>query len=140
LQKHGSTFTDDYAWLQDRDNPQVIAYLEAENAYARAELQHLAPLQEQIFQELRGRIQEDESSAPERRGDYFYHWRMQPGQQYRLFCRKHGSLNTDGNRLLLTNMDAGHSGASGRYDTLRKTAEVYAFLIDTLGAPHEFTN
>jgi oligopeptidase B len=138
FEKHGRSFIDEYAWLQQKDDSQVIAYLEAENAYARAELQHLAPLQEQIVQELRGRIQKDESSAPARRGDYFYYWRMQPGQQYRLFCRKHGSLNTDGNRLLLlTNMDAGHSGASGRYETLRETAEEYAFLIDTLGAPYE---
>src|SRR5512136_430097 len=87
----GRTFVDDYAWLQNKADPEVIAYLEAENAYARASLRPTEPLQEQLFQEMRGRIQEDDWGVPERRGEYFYYWRMQAGQQYRVFCRKHGS-------------------------------------------------
>ncbi len=87
----GRTFVDDYAWLQNKADPEVIAYLEAENAYARASLQPTEPLQEQLFQEMRGRIQEDDWGVPEQRGEYFYYWRMQAGQQYRIFCRKHGS-------------------------------------------------
>jgi oligopeptidase B len=87
----GRTFVDNYAWLQDKADPEVIAYLEAENAYARASLRPTEPLQEQLYQEMRGRIQEDDWGVPERRGEYFYYWRMQAGQQYRLFCRKHGS-------------------------------------------------
>jgi oligopeptidase B len=87
----GRTFVDDYAWLQNKAAPEVIAYLEAESTYARASLQSTEPLQEQLFQEMRGRIQEDDWSVPERRGEYFYYWRMQAGQQYRIFCRKHGS-------------------------------------------------
>jgi oligopeptidase B len=88
----GRTFVDDYAWLQNKAAPEVIAYLEAENAYARASLQPSEPLQDQLYQEMRGRIQEDDWGVPERRGEYFYYWRMQAGQQYRVFCRKHGSL------------------------------------------------
>jgi oligopeptidase B len=87
----GRTFVDDYAWLQNKAAPEVIAYLEAENAYARASLRPTEPLQEQLYQEMRGRIQEDDWGVPERRGEYFYYWRMQAGQQYRIFCRKHGS-------------------------------------------------
>jgi oligopeptidase B len=87
----GRTFVDDYAWLQNKADPEVIAYLEAENGYARASLQPTEPLQEQLFQEMRGRIQEDDWGVPVRRGEYFYYWRMQAGQQYRIFCRKHGS-------------------------------------------------
>lgn len=90
--RHNRALVDDYAWLQDKTNPEVIAYLEAENAYSRAALQHTEPLQQQLFQELRGRIKEDDRSAPQRRGAYWYYWRYPKGRQYRLFCRKQESL------------------------------------------------
>jgi oligopeptidase B len=86
--QHGRTLVDNYAWLQNRDDPQVIAYLEAENAYAHALLEHTEPLQEQLFAEMRGRIQEDDQSAPVRREGFFYYWRMEAGKQYRVFCRR----------------------------------------------------
>src|SRR5262245_62615950 len=85
---HGRTLVDNYTWLQNKDDPAVIAYLEAENAYARSALRHTEPLQEQIFREMRGRIKEDDSSAPYRHGDYFYYSRVETGKQYRIFCRK----------------------------------------------------
>jgi oligopeptidase B len=87
------TLVDPYAWLQDKTDPQVISYLEAENVYARAVMQPTEPLQEQLFQEMRLRIQEDDSSAPQLRGGYWYYSRFAAGQQYRLFCRKQGSLD-----------------------------------------------
>jgi oligopeptidase B len=87
------SLTDDYAWLEDKADPEVVAYLEAENAYTRSALQHTEPLQEHLYQEMRGRIPEDDRSAPERRGEYWYYWRIGAGQQYRVFCRKHGSLD-----------------------------------------------
>ncbi len=94
------TLTDDYAWLEDKADPEVIAYLEAENAYARSALQHTEPLQERLYQEMRGRIPEEDRSAPERRGEYFYYHRMGAGQQYRVFCRKRGSLDAPEQVLL----------------------------------------
>jgi len=84
----GKTYQNPYAWLQNKEDPEVIAYLEAENAYARALLSHTEELQERLFQELRGRIQEDDSTVPERRGEYEYYARYEPGKQYRLFCRR----------------------------------------------------
>src|SRR5262245_18155106 len=96
----GQTFVDDYRWLEDKANPEVIAYLEAENAYASAALQHTSALKDAIFQEMRGRIPEDDSSAPEKRGDYYYYWRLEAGKQYRIFCRKHGSLEASEEILL----------------------------------------
>lgn len=68
--RHGLTVHDDYRWLEDKTNADVIAHLEAENAYAEAVLAHTAPLQEQIYGEMRGRIKEDDASVPEQRGDY----------------------------------------------------------------------
>ncbi len=96
----GHTFVDNYAWLQDKSNPEVIAYLEAENAYAKAQLEHTEALQEQIFQEMKARIKEDDSSVPAPYGGYFYYYRMEAGQQYRIFCRKHASLDAKEEILL----------------------------------------
>lgn len=81
-------FDDPYAWLQNKHDPAVIAYLEAENAYTKSHLKHTEALQERLYQEMLGRVQEDDSTVPERRGEYLYYWRTEVGQQYRLFCRK----------------------------------------------------
>ncbi len=135
FQKHGRTFVDEYAWLQDKHDPEVIAYLEAENAYARAAMAHLVPLQDQLFQELRGRIQEDDSSAPERRGSYFYYWRMEAGRQYRLFCRKYATLDAAEEVLVDENMLAeGH--AYCRLNTFAPSPDhtLLAYTVDTTGA------
>ncbi len=90
---HGRKFVDNYFWLQDKSDPEVIAYLEAENAYSKAALNHTEALQETLFQEMRGRIKEDDTSVPQKHGDYFYYSRMEAGKQYRVFCRKQGSLD-----------------------------------------------
>src|SRR5690349_14037289 len=82
---HGRKFVDNFFWLQDKNDPEVIAYLEAENAYAKAALAHTEALQETLFQEMKARIKEDDSSVPQRHGDYFYYYRMEAGKQYRVF-------------------------------------------------------
>ena len=84
----GHELHDPYAWLQNKADPEVLAYLAAENDYTHEVLKHTGALQEQLFAEMRGRLQEDERSAPERRGAYLYYWRMEPGKQYRVYCRK----------------------------------------------------
>lgn len=99
----GQQFQDDYAWLQDKTDPSVIAYLEAENAYTQSEMAHLSPLREQLFREMCSRIEEDESSVPELRGEYLYYWRMEPGKQYRIYCRKKHSLTAEEEIILDVN-------------------------------------
>src|SRR5215213_61687 len=89
---HGETLIDEYFWLRERENPAVLAYLEAENEYASSVLAHTKTLQEQLYAELRGRIKEDDDSVPVRRDDYYYYTRVVEGQQYPIYCRKHGSL------------------------------------------------
>ncbi len=96
----GQTFEDPYTWLQNKQDPEVITYLEAENAYAKATLAHTAALQETLFQEMKGRLAEDDASVPEPRGEYLYYWRLEAGKQYRIFCRKHGSLDAPEEILL----------------------------------------
>src|SRR5919106_863354 len=84
---HGETFVDDYEWLRDKESPDTIAYLEAENAYAEARTAHLADLREALFQEIRTRTKETDLSVPSRVGDYWYYSRSQEGKQYGMSCR-----------------------------------------------------
>ena len=84
---HGHTFVDDYEWLRDKDNPEVIAYLEAENAYTEAQTAHLAPVRESIFEEIKSRTQETDMSVPARMGEWWYYARTVEGKQYGIQCR-----------------------------------------------------
>lgn len=84
---HGDVFEDPYEWLRDKDNPQVIAHLEAENTYAEARTSHLSSLREQIFEEMKSRVRETDLSVPTRRGDWWYYGRSVEGLQYGIQCR-----------------------------------------------------
>ncbi|MBF6173045.1 S9 family peptidase [Nocardia blacklockiae] len=84
---HGDTFVDDYEWLRDKENPEVIAYLEAENAYTDAHTARLGPLRDKIFDEIKARTQETDLSVPARMGEYWYYSRSFEGKQYGVHCR-----------------------------------------------------
>lgn len=88
LEHHGDERVDDYFWLRERDNPEVIAHLEAENRYREEVLAHLSGLSEQIFQEIRTRVQETDASAPVPKQDYEYFVRTRSGLQYAIHCRR----------------------------------------------------
>jgi oligopeptidase B len=92
---HGARRTDDYAWLRERDDPDVRAYLEAENAYADAVLGPTEAFQRTLYDEMLARIQETDESVPWRRGGFFYYSRTEQGKQYPIHCRKEGSLDAD---------------------------------------------
>lgn len=100
---HGDRTVDDYYWLRDRDNPAVLEYLKAENAYTASRMQHTEMLQEQLYEEMLGRIQETDLSVPYRHGDYFYYSRTEEGKAYGIFCRKLGSLDADEEILIDSN-------------------------------------
>ncbi len=90
---HGITLTDDYYWLKDQgypkvDDPDVLAYLKAENAYFEAQMAPHQPLVETIFQEMKGRIKEDDSSVPQKDGNYIYWSKFDAGTQYKKHYRK----------------------------------------------------
>ncbi|MCW2557993.1 MAG: oligopeptidase, partial [Mycobacterium sp.] len=84
---HGDVFVDPYEWLRDKSNPDVIAYLEAENAYTDEQTAHLAPLRQRIFDEIKARTKETDLSVPTRRGDWWYYGRSFEGKQYGIQCR-----------------------------------------------------
>src|SRR5690606_41233260 len=73
--------------MRDKSSPEVIAHLEAENAYADARLAHLEPLRERIFEEIRGRVRETDLSVPVRQGEWWYYGRSIKDKQYGLQCR-----------------------------------------------------
>ncbi|MFK5583955.1 S9 family peptidase [Serinicoccus sp. LYQ131] len=84
---HGEDVDDPFEWLRDKDDPDVIAHLEAENAYTRARTEHLAPLQDAVFAEIKGRTQETDLSVPVRHRDWWYYARTIEGEQYAVHGR-----------------------------------------------------
>ena len=96
LETHGDVRIDEYYWLRERENPEVISYLEAENAWVDAALGHTEALQERVFSEIRSRVVEDDSSVPYRDGDYWYYTRYEQGKQYPIHCRRPADGDTFG--------------------------------------------
>ncbi|MFB8229834.1 S9 family peptidase [Cellulosimicrobium sp. NPDC055967] len=84
---HGETVEDDYEWLRDKESPEVVAHLEAENAYTEARLAHLEPLRERIFEEIKARTLETDLSVPVRQGAHWYYARTVEGSQYPIRAR-----------------------------------------------------
>ncbi len=85
---HGDTRVDPYHWLRDKESQEVVDYLNAENAYARAFMEPTEPLQQQLYDEIVGRIQETDQSAPYRKGEYEYFHRTEAGKQYKTYSRR----------------------------------------------------
>jgi len=106
---HGVTLTDNYAWLRQKEDPEVTAYLEAENAYAEALMAPLNRLREELYQEMLSHMKQTDVSVPFREGAWWYYTRTEEGRQYAIHCRTHGSPSAtedtpeqvilDGNRL-----------------------------------------
>ena len=90
---HGDRFTDDYFWLREKTNPEVIAHLEAENAHAAQMMAPYAPLQDTLYKEMLGRIKETDLTVPVRDAGYYYYTRTEQGQQYTIYCRRKDSLD-----------------------------------------------
>ena len=94
ITQHGQLRVDNYFWMRYKEDPEVLKYLHAEQDYVEEIMQHTKPLQETLFLEMKARIKEDDSSAPEKDGEYFYYTRYEPGKQYPFYCRKKGALDS----------------------------------------------
>jgi oligopeptidase B len=133
----GDVRIDNYFWLRDdrRQDTAVIHYLEAENRYTQAMLRHTEPLQERLFQEMRGRIKETDLSVPERIGPYYYYSRTEAGKQYPIYARKRGSLTAPEEVMLDVNqMAEGKRYFSLGAQNVSPDARLLAFATDTSGA------
>jgi oligopeptidase B len=98
--RHGATVIDNYFWLREKSNPEVIAYLTAENAYTAAMTAGLKPFEDALYKEMLGRIKQTDLGVPERQGDYLYYSRTEEGKQYAINCRKKGSMDAPEEVLL----------------------------------------
>jgi oligopeptidase B len=103
LTAHGDTRIDNYYWLNQRDNPEVLAYLKAENAYKEAVMKHTEALQEKLYQEIVGRIKKTDMTVPYKDNGYFYYTRYVEGGEYPIYCRKKGRLEAEEEILLNVN-------------------------------------
>ena len=133
LTKHGDTRIDPYYWLNERENPEVIQYLEDENSYTKAILRPTEKLQKDLFKEMKGRIKEDDSSVPYFLNEYWYIRKFEKGKDYPIYTRKHKSLDAKEEILLDVNelaKDLSYCQVSGLSVSPDNTK--LAFGIDTL--------
>ncbi len=103
LEIHGHKRIDEYYWLNERENPKVIDYLNQENSFLKSELAHTEELQEELFLEMKSRIKEDDQSVPFELNDYWYYTRYEEGKEYPYYCRKLGSLEAQEEIILDVN-------------------------------------
>ena len=131
---HGDTLFDDYYWLREKSNSEVISYLEAENGYALSVMKPTEPLQETLYQEMLARIQQTDLSVPYRFGDYFYYSRTEEGKQYPIRCRKRGSLEAAEEVVLdLNQLAQGHKFLGLGTNEVSDDGRRLAFSLDTTG-------
>lgn len=134
LEMHGDSRVDPFYWLNQREDPEVIAYLEAENEYLKKMMAHTEALQEKLFQEMSGRIKADDQSAPSFKNGYFYYTRYEKGSEYPLYCRKKGSL--DAQEEIVLNVPELAEGKAyfsiGSFD-ISPNNQLMAFTADTVG-------
>ncbi|MGA2349624.1 MAG: S9 family peptidase [Terracidiphilus sp.] len=91
---HGTVLIDDYAWMSDKENPEVTAYLDAENAYASTVMAPLDGLRDELYREMLSHVKQTDISVPFRDGDWWYYTRTEEGLQYAIHCRTHGAPNS----------------------------------------------
>jgi oligopeptidase B len=130
----GHTLKDDYFWLRDKQNPEVIQHLEAENAYTDAMMAPTKPFQDVLYTEMLGRIKQTDLSVPYRLGGYYYYSRTEEGKQYPYMCRKKGNLDAPEELLLdLNKMAEGHTFMGlGAYN-VSDDGNLLAYSTDSTG-------
>jgi oligopeptidase B len=131
---HGRRLTDDYAWLKEKTSPEVIAFLEQENAYTRAVMKPTEELQAKLYDEMLSHIKETDVSVPFRDKDYFYYSRTEQGSQYPIYCRKHGSLEAEEEVILdMNQLAVGESFMALGALTVSDDGNLLAYSTDTTG-------
>ena len=137
LEKHGDVRLDDYYWLRNRDDPAVRAYLDAENAWLRESLAHTVAREEQLFEEIKGRIRQTDMSVPYREGAYLYHRRYEEGREYPIHCRRAlaGGGAPAGEEVVLDGnaVAAGHVFCDVGSRRVSPDGRRLAYAVDTVG-------
>lgn len=133
LEIHNDTRIDDYYWLRDRENQEVIDYLNAENAYTEATLAPVKAFREMLFEEMKGRIKEQDESVPSKDGNYWYYYRYEQGGEYPIYCRKYQTLDAEEEVMLNLNLlSESHSYYNATFPDISDNEEIAAFGEDTV--------
>jgi oligopeptidase B len=132
---HGEIVTDNWFWLRDRQHPQTLPYLEAENRYTAQVMEPASELETKIYTEMVARIQETDSSVPAKYGAFDYYTRMEQGKQYPIHCRRPLTADPTEEIVLDCNtLAASHGYFSLAYDEVSPNGTLLAFAIDTDGS------
>lgn len=142
---HGTELLDHYHWLKEKDTDRVLQYLDAENKYTDMQMENTLKLQDILYNEMIGRLQEDDISAPVRKGNYYYYQRTEKGKDYPVYCRKYESMEAPEEILLDLNdmapdhdyIDMGDMAVSPCHKYLAYTidndgSEIYTLFIKDL--------
>jgi oligopeptidase B len=131
---NGRELVDNYFWLRDKQNPDVAAYLQAENAYTDAVMKPTEGLQKKLYDEMLSRIKETDVEVPYKEGNYFYYTRTEAGKQYSIYCRKKGSLDAPEELLLDVNeLAKGQKFMSVRDFAVSDDGNLLAYSTDNTG-------
>ncbi|MFN8413418.1 MAG: S9 family peptidase [Anaerolineales bacterium] len=135
LTQHGITRNDEYYWMRERENPEVVEYLKAENDYLEEVTGHTQSLRAELFEEMKGRIKEADETVPEKLGNYLYYRRNEAEKQYPIYCRKVDAENSAEEILLDQNQLAeGHEFCSVSAFAISPDGTKLAYSVDFEGA------
>lgn len=130
---HGDTRIDDYYWLNERENPRVIAYLTAENKYLDTMLSPIKDFREKLYEEMRGRIKEKDESVPYFENGYLYYTRFEEGKEYPIYCRKKGNEASVEEIILNVNdLAKGHAYFNATGLSVSPDNKLLAYGVDTV--------
>ena len=134
LETNGAERTDDYYWMRDRDNPAVLKYLRAENRYRERMMAPVENLQDTLFQEMKSRIKQDDSTVPAKEDSFWYYRRYEQGKEYPIYCRKKGSLEAPEEILLDVNeLAEGQEFCDVRGFKASPDHQIISYAVDFVG-------
>ncbi len=133
VSKHGHQRNDNYYWLNDRENPEVIAYLNAENDYFDQIMAPTKTLQEELYMEMKNRIKEDDSTVPYKDDDFYYYARFEEGKEYPVYCRKKYSLDNEEEIVVDGNQLAENHTYLNFHVSISTDHQLAAIIMDTQG-------
>jgi oligopeptidase B len=130
---HNDTRIDNYYWLREREDPEVIAYLEAENAYRESVMKNTEDLQQELYDEIVGRIKQTDESVPYLKNGYYYYTRYEEGKEYPIYCRKKGTMEgTEEIMLNVNEMAEGYAYYSVNGLSVSPDNRYLSFGVDTV--------
>ena len=133
MTEHGNTRVDNYFWMKNRDTQDVLDYLNAENDYTDAVMKETAEFQNNLFEEMKGRIKQTDESVPYKLNGYFYYTRYEEGKEYAIYCRKKGSLDAKEEIMLNVNeMAEGYAYYAIGATTVSTDNKILAYSEDTV--------